>query len=415
MKKKLTLTLICLAYLVSSIAQPSPAAKFSERFQNIPGFENLRSFLPPKTNPQNKSGDRFELDTVYLFDTNELVGHHTFAYENGNCVNSIIKYSNPHWWASRKYTHTYNAQGNIHETVDQYFNWDTGEWVNDSKTIYGYNAQNILNECIVQHWNGGAWSDLWKISFTYDAQNNMTEQLIQVRGWEWENNVIFTYLYDEQNNMSEELIQIWESEQWEDDEAYIYLYDAQNNLIEKQQHEWNPYSEEWMYRYKWTFTYDTQNNRTEELYLRKSSDEWRNVSRISYTHDEHNNVSAGVYQKWGNNTWTDALGTLILHYHNMESAWYYDYLYKFSATYINVGSQSIQDHSIESAIKLYPNPVTNILHIETGSNVAPEIKVFSIQGVLLLQTKGNEIDLSSLRTGIYFAEIDGVCRKVVRQ
>jgi len=79
-----------------------------------------------------------------------------------------------------------------------------------------------------------------------------------------------------------------------------------------------------------------------------------------------------------------------------------------------MGSQSIQDHSIESAIKLYPNPVSHILHVETN-NATPEIKIFSIQGVLLLQTKDNQIDLSSLANGIYFAEVDRVFRKVVKQ
>ena len=81
---------------------------------------------------------------------------------------------------------------------------------------------------------------------------------------------------------------------------------------------------------------------------------------------------------------------------------------------VTVGVVSVNEPIVLN-LTVYPNPVSNILHIETGSNVAPEIKVFSIQGVLLLQAKGNEIDISSLDRGIYFVEIDGVCRKVVKQ
>jgi len=80
---------------------------------------------------------------------------------------------------------------------------------------------------------------------------------------------------------------------------------------------------------------------------------------------------------------------------------------------LNVSVLSIEEPLLPN-LTVYPNPVSGILHIETN-NMAPEIKVYSIQGVLLLQTKGNEIDMSSLAKGIYFAEIDGVCRKVVKQ
>ena len=56
MKKQFTLILTCLAFFVSSIAQPAPA-KFSEKFQNQQSFENLQPFLPSRTIPQNKNGD----------------------------------------------------------------------------------------------------------------------------------------------------------------------------------------------------------------------------------------------------------------------------------------------------------------------------------------------------------------------
>jgi len=72
--------------------------------------------------------------------------------------------------------------------------------------------------------------------------------------------------------------------------------------------------------------------------------------------------------------------------------------------------------SILSNLNLFPNPVSNILHIETGNNnPIPEVKIYSIQGVLLIQTKGNQVDISMLARGIYMAEVEGVCKKVVKQ
>jgi hypothetical protein len=56
-----------------------------------------------------------------------------------------------------------------------------------------------------------------------------------------------------------------------------------------------------------------------------------------------------------------------------------------------------------------------MLHIETDNNIMPEIKIYSIQGVLLLHEKGNQIDVSALSSGIYIVDIDGVRRKIVKR
>jgi hypothetical protein len=76
----------------------------------------------------------------------------------------------------------------------------------------------------------------------------------------------------------------------------------------------------------------------------------------------------------------------------------------------------INENFQTTTFNLYPNPVSNILHIESGSNnVIPEVKIYSIQGVLLINTKGNLIDVSLLTSGIYIVEINGVSRKIVKQ
>jgi hypothetical protein len=57
-----------------------------------------------------------------------------------------------------------------------------------------------------------------------------------------------------------------------------------------------------------------------------------------------------------------------------------------------------------------------------GYQVKPEnddaisgVRIYSMQGALLLNTKGNLIDVSSLSRGIYIAEIDGVACKFVKR
>jgi len=83
---------------------------------------------------------------------------------------------------------------------------------------------------------------------------------------------------------------------------------------------------------------------------------------------------------------------------------------------ITVGNIGIKENTRQSTIKLYPNPVVALLHIETEDNAFPPfVEIFSIQGSLLLSARENQIDVSALPSGIYVANINGVGRKFVKK
>jgi hypothetical protein len=89
---------------------------------------------------------------------------------------------------------------------------------------------------------------------------------------------------------------------------------------------------------------------------------------------------------------------------------------KTNATYRQFDDTGVREAEWTSAVVLYPNPAYSMLHIETGNtDKIPEVKIYSIQGVLLMNTKGNQIDISSLARGIYIAEVNGICRKIIKQ
>ena len=79
-----------------------------------------------------------------------------------------------------------------------------------------------------------------------------------------------------------------------------------------------------------------------------------------------------------------------------------------------VGYANIDDVSYLSDIVFYPNPVNDILYIKTEKETIPEVKLFSLEGQLLLNIKGNEIDVSGFAAGIYMLEVDGKKGKVVK-
>ena len=74
-----------------------------------------------------------------------------------------------------------------------------------------------------------------------------------------------------------------------------------------------------------------------------------------------------------------------------------------------------------TSLQVYPNPTGGMIYIETGNAVpveaghAPSLQLRTPQGQLLLETTGNELDLSAFDTGVYLLQVNGDTVKVVRK
>lgn len=59
-------------------------------------------------------------------------------------------------------------------------------------------------------------------------------------------------------------------------------------------------------------------------------------------------------------------------------------------------------------VSVYPNPATNLLNINLGGIQAEQVSIYNVDGKLVSETKqpaNNAIDISSLATGVYVAEV----------
>ena len=215
----------------------------------------------------------------------------------------------------------------------------------------------------------------------------MSEVLIQIyEDGEWLNGVIQTFTYNEQNQCTSFIVQLWE---WD--------------------------LGQWKNVDKLSFTYDTQNNITSELWQNWVFGQWINDDKSTWSYDENHNATSGNYQYWNINSWVDGDYRLEIPYNNKQSTTFAEG-YRFSATYIDPKNVCVKENSFTNSVHLYPNPVSNVLHVETGNfNVVPEVKIYSTQGALLMQAMGTQIDVSSLPKGVYVAEINGISRKIVKQ
>jgi hypothetical protein len=77
------------------------------------------------------------------------------------------------------------------------------------------------------------------------------------------------------------------------------------------------------------------------------------------------------------------------------------------AWYENLTLMGVNDFSFKS-ITLHPNPVNDIVHIENNSSIEiTSLSIYSLLGELLLskQEDFNQIDISSLTSGVYFLKV----------
>jgi len=475
MKKLPIFILCCFALVFSSMAQ-NATPKFQHKGKDwyepdtiytykVNGF-NMRYLMSYKNGVciverlQMQNGSQWE-DTKknsYVYDEqNNLIEHLTQIYGTNQ------------WQNFRKFSCIYNAHGNLTEELSEEWQVNINQWVKLSKYTYAYDAQNNMIEKIFQR--GSQLENAEKHQYTYNHQNNITEEITQ-RWWgQWENETKGIYTYDTHGNKAEFMWQLWKNEQWVNDYNITYSYDVHNNMIEdllqkfgiysrkisysydernnmteEVWHWWNVCENIWKLNFKYLYsydaqnniiareyhdelgpsmqdmcTYDTHNNLTEVLYKSMKNNQWENRSKINYSYDENNNSTAGLAQRWDSekSIWIDcgSVSIVSIYYNNMQSSKRLSfYPYKFSASYIKTGTVSVPENPpIENVIKLYPNPVSTILNIETGNlNKTPEIKIYSVQGVLLMSKKGNQIDVSSLQSGIYIVEVEGVCKKIVK-
>jgi hypothetical protein len=76
---------------------------------------------------------------------------------------------------------------------------------------------------------------------------------------------------------------------------------------------------------------------------------------------------------------------------------------QLASTPLNTGLKGIFNKS--ASIGLYPNPASNVAVIQTNNKAAISYSLNDITGKIVLTGTGNEMNLSSLKNGIYFVTV----------
>lgn len=85
----------------------------------------------------------------------------------------------------------------------------------------------------------------------------------------------------------------------------------------------------------------------------------------------------------------------------------------------NIGVLSVQDFNIDSIIQVYPNPVVETLQVKIPQSlVLNAIKIYNLNGQLVLVEKSNQMNVNELSKGHYFVIIEtnkgAIVKKIIK-
>jgi hypothetical protein len=146
---------------------------------------------------------------------------------------------------------------------------------------------------------------------------------------------------------------------------------------------------------------------------------WWYKDILNITYDNTNNKKVYIFSDW---SYTEGIGgdQGIVTFFPKDYGWSYKLLcYGNDENYNNCSSTLSIDQNAFRNLKIFPNPINDILTIQNTENIT--IKIYSINGSLLkteTSTTNLEVDVSTFSSGIYLIEISNtestVKRKIIK-
>lgn len=333
------------------------------------------------------------------------------------------------WYVFVRYEYTYDDQDRMTSKTSH----NNGV----TKYEYFYNEQSLVSEVIYSYYNGTNWYFRDKYNYEYDEEGNQTLYIQynyedgnwtehEKKVWEYEGGQLqsmlhylvnfafekFVYHYNEQELCSEMIRCTYTSEPpampgWKEYYKELYEYDDAGKLLTRVKLQARTDASGWDYVEKTELEYDGYSNCTNiSVYSGYDYDteEWtylRNTLDFTYDPTVSINNIAGLSMFW--KEWFYDLDLNIplfnelqqITMNNLGADNQYDFYYS---------NYNGLDEPAESPIAVWPNPVTEAIHIEGFE--AAEVQVYNTLGQLVKTVcDANEINVAGLVEGVYLVRI----------
>ncbi len=372
-------------------------------------------------------------------------------------------------------THQYNNKGLV--TVSEATNLLAAGVL---RTTHAYDAQGRDTLELNQVKVGNNWVNESRTRIKYDQQGHMTYFAIfewnrETNQWEIGAATRHTHTYDSNNRLSQSVSAEYEENNWNDISKSVYEY-AGSSLVPVSITSYERMEGAWVADERMTELVYTQ-NQFEQSYILQLYDggAWFNNARhtFSYSFNAAANTTTvtEVVDAFQNNTWVpgyrttvefmagdylvslksevyennqwivdagnseitqiqkDAAGSItdiVFRFFDEEAGQEVNFLRFAFSDFINVTVTGVKDDVLAGATQLYPNPVTDKLHVALDAAKVQDatVSIHSITGQKMYERSSLRgeatIDLSTFPGGVYLVRVTGpdnagFTKKIVKQ
>ena len=360
----------------------------------------------------------------YTFDSNE------------NVLSEIRsnQYTPTVWVFGNKTEYTYNADGNLILEIN--FTWESTKWVPAYKNELTYNSANFLLLELGYEWNLGTnqWMNMINHEYIRDPAlldyeiisywDNATNQWDFISKWEYSRGDFhiwvpdFVILYRRDINNIE----------WVYESKYEYEYSLGPDtfpIFEKETgFTWDTSINDWKFYYKDEYQYDNHGNRTTGSYFdwSETRNEWIEYGKDEFVFDLDYDFHSDLIVPFN---YDDEIDDTIFVFNNMIIGYlWFDYVNQiredsmrtlfYYSDYTN--QLSVDDEILSGSINVYPNPVSDILVIESIMPLKG-VEIYSILGkkVMDIHTNFKSIPMYNIPNGIYIVKIQSDNSEMVKK
>ena len=331
------------------------------------------------------------------------------------------------WYVFVRYEYTYDDQDRMTSKTSH----NNGV----TKYEYFYNEQSLVSEVIYSYYNGTNWHFTDKYNYEYDEEGNRTLYIQydyedgdwtekEKKVWEYEGGQLqsmlhylvnfafekFVYHYNEQGLCSEMIRCTYTSEPpsmpgWKEYYKELYEYDNAGKLLTRVKLQARTDASGWDYVEKTELEYDGNSNCINiSVYngYDYDTEEWtylRNTLDFTYDPTVSINNIAGLSMFW--KEWFYDFNLDIPLFNKLQHITMNDSSYQYDFYYSNYNGL---DDPTENHLAVWPNPATEVVHIE-GLEAA-EVQVYNALGQLVKTVRNsNEINVAGLAEGVYLVRI----------
>lgn len=313
----------------------------------------------------------------------------------------IQNWSDNSWIDNYIITFTYDDNDYLIHDLTQLWDIETESWINFYDYNYINNSNGTKDTVIVLWWdiNSNSWLNSEKYFYTYNISNDKVESRIK-QGWgiDWYNYSKITYTYDDDDYLIHELVQLWdyETSSWINDKQTNYENNLNGTVNWSRIRNFNVDQFSWEYVSTTSpYTYSSTDKLLTSLTKDWINDSWINSSEITNTYDEDDYKINYLQQTWetGTSSWINSIqknytnnsnGTVyyfIKQNWDLDStSWVNSRKYIYSYGYDNdLGVQIILSPS--SGFDLAETEAVTVQIINDGTNLQSNFDVnFSIDG-----------------------------------